>query len=218
MAQRALSREDFATAYQVFRRLLRPYRGRVVLLIVFSLLTALADAFVPLLAGRIFDQIILLVNNPGVVLGVVSTIGFIIGAWFLLELVSDLASWQISIRNDDLGTTLHAHYVSDGFARLLLMPVSFHKKHKQGELGQRIDRGGGFIEFFITNVLVNVFPQLLTIFVVFVVTFIIEPHLALVLLGAVLLYVFIMWRAVPGLASLQKKMNRAYNEAYGDAY
>jgi ABC-type multidrug transport system fused ATPase/permease subunit len=58
----------------------------------------------------------------------------------------------------------------------------------------------------------------LSIVIALIITYFINWVLMLVLVAAIIIYAFILWQAVPQLSGLQKKMHRAYNRAYGDAY
>lgn len=211
--QPSLTKKDFLVSFGVIKRVLRPHLKTMLGLGALTILAALADAFIPLLAGRIFDNIIAIGQDPQTAL---ASIFMLIGIWVALQLIADTSNWRINVTNQELGTALMGEYDAKAAARLLKMPIAFHKEHKQGDLSERVQRAARFINLLVSDILVHTVPQLLTVLFVFVVTFLINPILAAVLVVAVLLYIAILLKAIPGLAILQRKINKAYNEAWGD--
>lgn len=210
-----LTKEIFWGGLKIIRRYLAPHRRELLLLTALALVSGFAEAFVPLLAGRVFDAIIAVASNP---MASLVSIGSVIAIWYALKFVTDIADWQIRGREEHLAITLHGEYIAAGFARLLLMPIEFHKARKQGEISERITRGGGWLNNIVQNVLINLSPRFLSMGVALIVTFFINALLAAILLGAVILYAGILMNSVGGLALMQRRMHRAYNRAYGDAY
>lgn len=210
-----LTRKTFREGAGVIIRQLKPHKRTVGLLAAFSLVAAMAEAFVPFLAGKIFDAIILLSKNP---LSSLTSIFFIVAIWFLLRLGSDIAEWKIGFSNERLGVMLEAEYIAGGFGNLFEMPLSFHKNKKHGEVGEKIHRAAGWLENLVSRVSLNLLPSFLSIIVALCIAFFINLKLTLVLVLAIAIYVFLLWRAVPQLAGLQQKMHLAYSRAYGDTY
>ena len=114
--------------------------------------------------------------------------------------------------------TAFGEYVVRGFSHLMELPLSFHKKHKMGEISDRIQRAASWLDSIISNVAVNLVAQLLGILIAFIIIFSIKPFLASVLFGAALIYVLILSRITPELTILKRKEHRAWNRAYGDAF
>ena len=194
---------------------LRPHRKILVLLVLFGLLNAAAQAFVPLIAGKIFDAIIKIAQNPGIVLSPVFTL---IGVWFMLQLASNVVSWWTGYHNDRLGTVVYSEYAANSFGRLLEMPFSFHTTRKQGDVSDRISRAANWIDNITANVLLTLLPSFLSILVALVITYFINVTLTLVLIAAIVIYVVILWQSVPSLSNLQQKSNSAWSRAYGDVH
>ena len=215
MARQELTKEDFKASFAVIKETLKPHQATVIFLIILSVIAAAADSFVPLLAGRIFDSIIAVAGGEQIA---ATGILLIIAIWFGLKVISDIAGWRIDIGTEKLGTRVYAEYISWGFSQLLFLPISFHKKHKQGVVGEKINRAANSIDTIISRVLVRVVPEFLTVALVFVLAFLIEPLLTLILAVAIPIYIFILWLSVSDVALLQRKMFRAWSGAYGDAY
>ena len=210
-----LTRQTLWEGAGVIIRHLKPHKRTVVLLVTLSLVAAIAEAFVPFLAGKIFDAIISISKNPLLSL---TSIFFIVAIWFLLRLGSDIAEWKIGFSNERLGVMLEAEYIANGFGKLFEMPLSFHKTRKRGEIGEKISRAAGWLENLISRVSLNLLPSFLSIIVALCIAFFINHKLTLVLVLAIAIYAILLWRAVPRLAGLQQKMHRAYSRAYGDIY
>ena len=202
-------------SYAIFKKYLHPHRRVIFVLIVLSIISAAADAFVPYLAGRVFDAIIALKGDVGAVF---RSVFATILVWFALRLVTDVADWQIRLREESLSTRVHSEYMAQGFGQLLLLPVAFHKSRKQGSLGESLSRAASHLSDIVGNVVVNLAPRFLSIIVALMIVFFIQSTLAAVLLGAVLIYLIILVRSVPQLVVKQRKMQAAYSRAYGNAY
>lgn len=213
--KKRLTKEDFKVTFESVKTALKPHKKAVIILIIFSVIVAVTDAFVPLLAGRIFDVIISVAGGEPIF---ATGIFLFIAVWLGLKIISDIVSWRIAFGTERLGTRVHAEYISEGFSRLLLLPISFHKKQKQGVVGEKINRAANFIDDIISRVLVRVVPEFLTVALVFVLAFFISPILSLILATAVPIYILILWISVADVAKLQRKMFGLWSGAYGAAY
>jgi ABC-type multidrug transport system fused ATPase/permease subunit len=211
----ALTRDTFFEGARVIKDQLVPHKKLLITLSVLGLLDATAQAFVPLISGKVFDAVIAIAqNNLAPLVGVFT----LIGIWLALQLTDNVVSWRTGFSNDKLSTTLGAEYTAKGFAKVLEMPLSFHTTQKQGDVNDRITRAGNWIDNIVGNVLLTLLPNFLSIIVALIITFVINWRLTLVLVIAIVIYTFILWGAIPRLAALQKKMNRAYNQAGGNVF
>ncbi len=210
-----LSRDTFFSGAAIIARQLRPYKKMLIWLSIFGLLNATAQAFVPLISGKIFDAIVKISQDPASVL-----MPFIIllVVWTILQVASNVISWWTSFQNDKLSTILHTEYTAEGFGRLFEMPLAFHTLQKQGDVNDRIQRAANWLDQIVGNVLLSLLPSFLSIAVALVITFIVNWQLTLVLVAAIIIYAGVLWSAVPRLSGLQKRMHRAWNRAYGDSY
>lgn len=212
---KTLTKEVFWGGVKIVTKYLAPHKREVLILMIFSLVSAFAEAFVPYLAGRVFDAIIKVARDPGVAL---VTIGLTIAVWYVLKLITDMADWKISGGKEKLGVEVYGEYIANAFGRLLLMPMSFHKTRKHGEIGERIERAGGRLSSIVESVLIDLSPRFFSVIIALVITFFINVYLALILLAAVALYVVILWNSVGGLTFLQRHMHKAWSRAFGYAY
>jgi len=210
-----INRDTFFSGAAIIARQLRPYKKILIWLSVFGLLNATAQAFVPLIAGKIFDAIIKISQDPATLL-----MPFIalLAIWAALNLASNVISWWTGFQNDKLSTIMLAEYTAEGFGKLFEMPLGFHTMQKQGDTSDRINRAANWLDQIVSNVLLSLLPSFLSIGVALIITYFINWQLTLVLLAAIVIYAGILWSAVPRLSGLQKRMHRAWNRAYGDAH
>jgi ATP-binding cassette subfamily B protein len=210
-----LTRQVFFDGAKAIAKYLRPHERILVLLVAFGLLNAAAQAFVPLVAGKIFDAIIAIAKDPAATLGAVFAL---IVIWLMLQLASNAVSWWTGYHNDRLSTIVQSEFIAGGFSKLLDMPLTFHTTQKQGDVSDRISRAANWLDNIIGNVLLTLLPNFLSIVIALIITYFINAELMLVLVAAIFIYAIILWRSVPALSGFQQKMHRAYNRAYGDAY
>lgn len=194
---------------------LEPFRSQLAVIVTFSFFAAGANAMTPLLAGRIFDA---LIQNDAVSLprfGVVPAALAFIAVWFIVRALGDFAEWQKSFRQERLSALVESSYLVHAFSQIIQFPLSFHKRYRIGEIINRIQRGANHLETISQRVLIDLLPDFLSIILAFGIVFFIQPKLAAVLLAAIAVYIFLLFRTAPGLSTLSYKMHKAYAEAYG---
>jgi ATP-binding cassette subfamily B protein len=217
MASRSsgLNRDMFFNGVAIIAKQLRPYKKILIWLSVFGLLNATANAFVPLISGKIFDAIVKISQNPTAVL---IPFIYLLIIWGILQITSNVIGWWTGFQNDKLSTLLYSEFTAEGFAKLFEMPLAFHNTQKQGDTSDRINRAANWLDQIVGNVLLTLLPSFLSIGVALVITFFMNWQLTMVLLAAIVIYSGILWSAVPRLSGLQKRVHRAWNRAYGDAH
>jgi ABC-type multidrug transport system fused ATPase/permease subunit len=209
------TRRTFYEGLRIVGGYLKPHRALVIVLVVLSMVQAVAGAFVPLFAGKIFDQIVALSEVRSLSL---MPVLLLIAVWLILRFGGDIIDWWTGLRTRWLSAFLESDYVSKGFGRLLELPISFHKDKKQGEVGNSITRAAGWLEQIVGNVAIDLLPNFLSIIVAGVIAALINVWLALILLISIAVYVVMLLWVAPRLAAMQMKIQAAYNRAYGAAY
>jgi len=204
----------FLRSLKITKKYIRPYRRILIWSVVFSVIGAVMQAFVPYLSGRIIDEII------GIAQG--SEVAFLIfgllGLWFLVRIGHDLIDWRVGFKNNWISERTHLDYISDNLGKLFEKPVEFHKDKKRGEVWEKIMRASRGIDELIRNISIRITPAVLTFIAALIITFSINSTLAGVLIVAIVLYIFVLWRSVPQLAGLQRDVNKRYSAAYGSAH
>lgn len=212
-----LTTEKFYAGFKIVGKYLKPYKKELVTLSILGVFSAIANAGVPYLVGRLIDAII----EPSIaVIGTITiSLAFLfLFAWTILQLMSAVTEWIINLKSGKIGELLHSGYIARSFGFLLELPISFHKKKRTGEVTERLNRASGFLEEITHNVFIRLAPQFLSVIVALVLAFIINVLLAVVLVVGVLLYIIIAFNLIQPLAQMQRKMFRLYRRAYGRAH
>lgn len=211
-------KEKLFAGWKVVQEYLLENKRSIVLISVLGIVSALANGSVPYIVGRFFDALI----TPSAVFDGTT---FTMPAWALfialfafVQITANIVDWENDKRSRKIGTFVHADYPHRAVRTLLRLPLSFHKEHKTGEVWDKIIRAGNAISQIIEQVIIPITPQILGVCVSIAIAFIIKPTLALVLLGGLGIYIATLARIVPPIAKFQRKGNKAWNKAYGDAY
>ena len=212
-----LTKEDFYTGIKVLFRYVTQYRKPIITLSILGIVSAIGNGIIPYIAGRFFDAIssTATVDIFGVVVPLF--IGVLM-VWTLVQTVTYIVDWRSSNLSNRFSNTIWIDYIAQGFNFLLELPISFHKKHKIGDISQKINTAGNMLETIAGNIIIDLSPQLLSIVIALIVSFFIKPLLAIFLVGGVFLYIAVFVRMVRPLAGYQKKYWSAVNDFFGDTY
>lgn len=201
----------------VFRHL-KPYRRQVLFLSALSLMSAFFSAITPYIAGTIVDS---LIKPQTMFLGYVLPVApafFFFFVWLAMQVVVTFVDSVLNYKNRLLDELVYADYMVAATTHVLNLPMSFHKEKKVGEIQNRLSSAGQNLSTIVSNILVALMPQFLSILIALAVTIIIKPILALMLCAVVAMYLAVLFKIGPRYSKLARKMWRAYNRAHGDAY
>ncbi|HTK33082.1 MAG TPA: ABC transporter ATP-binding protein [Candidatus Paceibacterota bacterium] len=215
--EKKVTREGLRVGFNVLLRYTRQHRITIIILSVIGILSAIGNGLMPYISGRFFDSII----NTGSVdifgYSVPLYVGLLI-LWCIVQSITYVIDWRISILSQYVSNTIWLDYIAQGFAYLLNLPVSFHKKNKIGQVGNDINRAANSLESIISNVIIDLAPQILSIVIAFVIVFIVNKVLAAILVIGLLIYIVILLINVKPLAGLQKVYNKHLSRVWGDSY
>lgn len=203
---------------KIIWKYLKPHKRTIFILSVLSVFSAGANAAVPYLAGRIIDGILAPQQSIEIFFYSIPVAIFFTAVWFLAMAIANISDWQLTSKRERLSMAAYGKYIVGGFSHLMELPLSFHKKHKMGEISDRVQRAANSLDNIISGVAVNLIAQLMGILIGFIIVFSIKPLLASILLVAVLIYVLVLSRITPRLTVLKRKEHRAWNRSYGDAF
>lgn len=199
----------FLKEIKVIGDYLKPYKKQVFLIGSVAVFSALISAGIPYLYGRLVD--IAIKDSSGL-----KIIGAILLFWLIISLISDWLSRISGFRGYEIGIMAGNDLISETSSHLLDLPISYHKHKKMGEIVQRISRGADYLENIIGNVVFSICPSFLTIIGSLVIMTFVEWRLALILLVILSFYSLIsVWKTKP-IIKEQKKINKAYERAFGD--
>lgn len=194
------------------------YKRELFLLIFLSIASALANAAVPYLVGKLIDGVItphFISFSPRFVFPAV--FGFL-GFWFLAKVIADIVDRQINLMSEKMDAIVDGDYLVEGLNKIMEFPMSFYKNQKIGEVFDALTRASKWLAQIISRIVIDLAPQFLSIVVALIIAISVNTTLALLLVGAILIYVFILQSMSRGLARLHFRMHHAFNRAYGDAW
>jgi ATP-binding cassette, subfamily B, bacterial len=170
MAEPRLNRKRLARALQFAR----PYRGKILLILIVTLFIAATNAAEPLVMKFIFDSL----SSNLEMSHLQKALLWLVGLGIARELATAGSNWLT------WHTRLGVHYglLEATVERLHRLPLSFHRKEGVGAIMTRLDRGiQGFINA-ISQILFNVFPALLYLAISVVIMWRLNWQLSLVIL------------------------------------
>lgn len=190
---------------------LRKYKRKVYFVALIAIVGSFISAIIPYIYGRLVDIAVL--GSAGF-----RIIGGILLLWLILGLISDWASRFTSNQGAYIGIDAQNDLLLDATGHLLDLPLSFHKHQKMGEIIRRAYRGADYLEEIISQAVFSIGPNFLTVVGALIIMSLVEWHLALLLLVVLVIYSLTsIWRIKP-IIKVQKKMNKLYEQAYGDLY
>ncbi|PIT91101.1 hypothetical protein COU17_02315 [Candidatus Kaiserbacteria bacterium CG10_big_fil_rev_8_21_14_0_10_49_17] len=197
---------------------LREFRGIVILLSTLAIIQAIADGTAPFLVGRLFDAILETDSY-------VTLFEYTVASWavFFVALVSvwitgGALGWFIDRRRRALATDLVAIYPARAFARLLRLPVSFHKAEKSGEVLERVQRARHSLDVIVTEIAIGIGPEMLSVAIGLGFALYINPLLGAILIGGILVYVATLINLVTPLTGMLRESNKAWRAGWGVAH
>jgi len=211
-----ITKQNLAVGTKVLFKYLSEYKKQIVLISWMGILAALCDGFAPYISGAFFDAIIKVATTTSL-FGLPLYVD-LLALWTLIQLVSSLLNWRITVLSEYLSNAIWLDYLSKGFGYLLNLPISFHKTYKIGEIGDKINNAAGSLETIAGRIVIDLSPQVLSIVIAFAVAFFLNWTLALLLFLGVAIYVFVLVKNVAPLSGYQKEYRSVLWSSFGDAY
>ncbi|MEN9524534.1 MAG: hypothetical protein RL536_603, partial [Candidatus Parcubacteria bacterium] len=213
-----ITKEGLYTGFKVLLQYLGKYRSRIIMLSVMGIFSAIGNGVIPYVAGRFFDSII----SPGVV----NLLGYIfplyialLVLWAVIQFITYILDWRSTILSEYFSNTIWLDYLANGFSYLLMLPMSFHKKNKIGEIGNNINTAAGSLETIAGRIVIDLAPQILSILIALAIAFYVKPFLAIFLVIGLIVYIFVLLRKVSPLGEIQKEYwNVLMKYFWGDSY
>ncbi|MDA2921812.1 ABC transporter ATP-binding protein/permease [Patescibacteria group bacterium AH-259-L07] len=201
----------------VFQRL-RQYKDDLILLSILGVISAIANGSVPYLVGRLFDSIL----EPSMIFQEMSfempLFLFFILIWLGVQSIANFVGWRSRRRSDTIREISYADYLVEGASHLLELPIAFHKDQKLGKVMDKIQRAANYFSIIVSDVIIDLAPQFLSIIVALIISFYIHPLLASILVIGVFIYVLTLIRLVAPVAQLQRRTFRTQARASGYVY
>jgi len=213
-----LTRENLITGSKVLFSYMGRYRRQIYILSVMGILSAIGNGTVPYIAGKFFDAVI----SPATVTILGYAVALYIAVlvlWAAIQLVTMVFDWRINIMSQYFSNTVWLDYLSNGFGFLLILPMSFHKRNKIGEVSGKINTAAGSLETIAGNIVIDLAPQILSIVIALGIALYMKPLLAGILFVGLAFYIFVMVRNIKPLAGYQKAYyDVMITSVWGDNY
>lgn len=212
-----INKENLYTGIQVLWKYIGQYKREIITLSIMGIFSAFGNGVIPYIAGKFFDAIaglgtINLFSHP------VPLYAALLVSWAIIQLVTYVLDWRINILSEKFSNIIWLDYLSRGFGYLLLLPVSFHKTNKIGEVSSKINAAASALETIAGRIVIDLSPQILSIIIAFAITFSLQPFLASVLLLGVIIYVFIFSTKIQHTAVYQREYWDVLNFVFGESY
>ncbi len=189
---------------------LKPHRKMVLGLFLASLLGAVTTAVIPLFYGYLLDETLAGLSLKWLGAGLL--------LWLLLSLANYWLGRLVRRYADLLSAKVGNAMIWDFAERFLHLPISYLKDQKTGRLLNRFDRAAMRMENVIERVVFYFMPDLMSIAVI--IFFLTGIHWSLSVLLVILLifYAVVAYFKAKEIMQAIKKMNHAYQHAYGDFF
>ncbi len=212
-----INKENLYTGLRVLFKYISEYKKEIITLSVMGIFSALGNGIIPYIAGSFFDAITSIKTVDFFSFAIPFYVAILI-VWAIIQLITYILDWRINILSEKFSNVIWLDYLSNGFGYLLLLPVSFHKTNKIGEISSKINVAANALETIAGRIVIDLSPQILSIVIAFGITFYLKPLLALVLLLGVVVYVFIFSTKMQHTAIYQKEYWDVLNFVFGESY
>lgn len=218
MVKKKLTYNQIQGGFNIIARCLRPYRKKVIIVIFVSILSALGSAVAPYLVGKFFDALLGNIGLYDFFGNTISPFVIILGIWVFAKLLSDFAERYKGVESARINSLIESDYMIGGMTHLINSPLGFHKKHKMGDIINRIERAARRVSNIVSQVIINLAPDVFSVFFAFFIVIFIDPVLTGVLFSGLFIFLFAIALATPKYLILLRLVNKAYNKAFGEAY
>lgn len=213
-----ITRENFKTGLRVIVQHLLLYKKEATIISFLGIISAVGNGTIPYITGKFFDYLISPETRYTLGFLDLPLFIFLLIGWFIVQIITYLFDWQINIRSDRLANFVWTRYLSYGFSYLFELPMSFHKKHKIGSVGDKINRAANALETIIGRIIIELSPQILSIAIALSIAYFLQPFLATILVVGLGVYLIILIKRVKPLAAIQKGFHDQINDTWGDMY
>jgi ABC-type multidrug transport system fused ATPase/permease subunit len=217
LKEKARQRKEIKRGLKAILRHLEPFKGRLILLVVLGLISAVANGFVPYITGQFLDTLVAISQGR-------MEVGFrefpawmiFLGIWAVIQFIATNNDWVMDRLSRKVENLVHFNIQAKGFIHFLHLPLNYHKNaHINGEI-QKISQAGWRINNIIRTFL-SVTPQLLSIAIGITLAASIHTTLASILLIGVVVYCLLLIKILLPMAEIDSKAHRVWNEAWDDS-
>jgi ABC-type multidrug transport system fused ATPase/permease subunit len=165
--------------YTQLLKYITPHRRTLLLIVVLLLAGTAANLANPLFAGKLTEVLLAEPGKGGL------SVRFILLAWLVLLIIRAILSVASNYLVGSTSALMSAELRSRVYEHMQILPLAWFQERKQGDVLSLLGNDAGSISSFVTNTVVQLLPQLLTLVFAFLVMAWLDPVIAL--LAALLL-------------------------------
>jgi ATP-binding cassette subfamily B protein len=158
--------------YSQLLRFITPHRNTLLLVVGLLLAVTAANLANPLIAGMLTSA---LLTEPA---REVMSAGQILVAWLFLLVIRALLSTASNYLVGNTGARMSAALRRRVYEHMQVLPLAWHQERKQGDVLSLMSNDAEAISRFVTNTVVQLLPQLLTLAFAFLAIALIDPLIA----------------------------------------
>ncbi len=189
-------------------RMLRPYRGKIVLVAVAVVVSAILTSIVPFLTKAVFDKA-LFPTSGGVDLRL---LGWLIGFMSLIPIVTALIGIGQNWLTSTIGNSAMADLRGDLFAHLQKMELAFFTATKTGAIQSRLANDVAGVRTVLTDTATSILQNTVTVTAAFVSMVILSWQLTILTIFVMPLFVYIQLQVGKRRQRLARKTQESLSE------
>jgi ABC-type multidrug transport system fused ATPase/permease subunit len=185
-------------------------RKEITKIMLIATLGSVMTVITPYVYGKLFDLSIIPETSVNMLVSLIMI-------WMVLGLVSTLLSHSTSFFGSILGMKIALKTEAEIYGHFIKLPVSFHKKHRSGEILHRISRGTWSMQTLIEQIS-YILPQALMLVFSLIAMILVRWELALIISLSFFLYIVITLKMTKSIMKIQEKEHRQFERRYGEVY
>lgn len=142
---------------------------------------------------------------------------FLFGMWAIIFFSMSIVQAYEKFLEWKLGMHLELDFVQRAYHHVLKLPAGFHVQQRAGESMKAIDEGGTELAY-LQRIMLDLLPSIASSLVFLIISYVIQPLLAIILLVTLVLYSGIVVFGSIKTSALQQKANKAWVKPTGRAF
>lgn len=209
-----MKEQQTTKGWRVVWKYIVPQRRLITLISVLGVLSALGNGAVPFVVGRFFDALTHM--NSDTLWGAWPLWVALLVLWAILQGLTGFVDWRRDIATNSIDLSLYEYILSEGYTRLLRLPVAYLKSNRMGDTEKRISQASNSISTM-GSTLADIAPQFLAFAVGLGFVTYIQWRFSLILLVAIMLYSILLWHMAKRVIESMRAGREMWGEAHGTA-
>jgi ABC-type multidrug transport system fused ATPase/permease subunit len=190
----------------------REYKGELVVILFLLIASSTIDAVGPYIWGKLIDSIYAKTIVHVGHLVVLESLA-LLALYIFLLLIQIFINLIQSLKSNLVEEHISTSYMARAYGHVFKLPMFFHKNNKSGETSEKIRAAAQGIENIFTNSILGSLPALMTAIIMYIIVFILNWQIGLVMTFALIGYIYYSIREIKPTVELQKQSRSAYKKA-----